>query len=53
MMVAAYGSVRGENNFSVWVSGIGESWCGEYILGTEEDRNDPNKKFYCFEIKEI
>lgn len=21
--IAAYGSVRGENNFSVWVSGIG------------------------------
>lgn len=51
--VAAYGSVIGKNDFTVWVSGIGEPWGGEYILGTEEDRNSPNKKFYCFEIKEI
>ena len=51
--ITAYDSVCGENDFNVWVSGIGESWSGEYILGTEEDRNGPHKKFYCFEIKEI
>lgn len=52
--IAAYGTVRGENDFTVWVAGIEkESWYEEYILGTEEDRNSPNKSFYCFEIKEI
>lgn len=49
--VAAYDSVCGENDFTVWVSGIREPWCREYILGTEEDRCGPNKKFYCFEIR--
>ena len=54
--VAAYGSVIGEddNDFTVWVSGMGEPWGGEYLLGTEEDRNSPNKEFYCFaEIHDV
>lgn len=32
----------------------GEPWGGEYLLGTEEDRNSPNKEFYCFaEIHDV